>query len=117
MAKRLLVIVAVMAFAGLVLTPVFSTAQAQNWQWDQMQAQKLASAKTGTFKGEVVSCDPKANSCKFKGAKGNEKTGSMMYASYNGGFNAAKELQAGDKVIGKWAEVDGKGYVTMVVKP
>jgi hypothetical protein len=78
-------------------------------------AKGLAEGRSGNFKGVVVSCNADDQSCVVKTKNGN-KTGYMTYASYNGGFNAAKELQAGDNIEGQWQEYRGKIYATIVVK-
>jgi hypothetical protein len=89
---------------------------AQMAQYDAMVAGKIAKGQSGNFKnGVVVSCDAAKNTCTIKGPK-QTKTASMVYAQYNGGFNAAKELQAGDKVSGQWQTVQGQVYITLIVK-
>jgi hypothetical protein len=89
---------------------------AQMGQYDAMVAGAIAKGQSGNFKGgEVVSCDAAKNTCTIKGPK-QTKTASMTYAQYNGAFNAAKELQPGDKVSGQWQTVKGQLYITLIVK-
>ena len=77
-------------------------------------AKAIAQGKSGNFKGEVVKTDPTAMTMTVKLAKG-EKTGDTRYASYNGAFNAAKDLKPGDKIAGHWTEVKGKIFITYIV--
>lgn len=78
-------------------------------------AQAIAQGKSGNFKGEVVKTDPAAMTMTVKLAKG-EKTADTRYASYNGAFNAARDLKPGDKIAGLWSEVKGKIFITYIVK-
>lgn len=78
-------------------------------------AQAIAQGKSGNFKGEVVKTDPAGMTITVKMAKG-QKTGDTKYASFNGAFNAAKDLKPGDKIAGQWTEVKGKIYITYIVK-
>lgn len=78
-------------------------------------AEAIAVGKSGNFKGEVVKTDPAAKTITVKLAKG-QKTGDTRYASYNGAFNAAQDLKAGDKIAGKWTEVKGTIFITYIVK-
>jgi hypothetical protein len=77
----------------------------------------IAKSSSGAFKGAVVvSCDTAKNTCVAKTAKEGNQTASMIYAQYNGAFNAAKELKPGDKITGKWQKVEGKYYITFLIK-
>jgi hypothetical protein len=72
---------------------------------------------SGSFKAAVVvNCDAAKNVCVAKTAKEGNQTANMTYAQYNGSFNAAKELKAGDKISGQWTKVKGMYYVTILVK-
>lgn len=107
--KRTVTVAVVLTFTLMMVAPLFAQ------EASSLIAQKIAKGRSGNFKGTVVSCDVKANTCIVKTTNGN-KTGNMNYASYNGSFNAAKELKPGDKVMGHWQEVEGVIYVTMVVE-
>ena len=114
--KTILAMVLMLAFAfGLLLLP---QANAQQMSATEYQLyHKVGSGSSGNFKNAtVVSCDPKKNTCTVTGRKGNTETGNMTYAGYNGSFNAAKELQPGDKISGQWTKVNGTLYATIVVK-
>jgi hypothetical protein len=63
-----------------------------------------------------VSCDPANNACTVKTKKSGTAEGYMTFAGYNGAFNAAKELKAGDKITGQWTKTNDKYYATIVVK-
>ena len=104
------VVVFVIGFA--LVGPVASQTTALQ---SQQIARGLAEGRSGNFKGTVVSCNADDQSCVVK-TKNGDKTGYMTYASYNGGFNAAKELQPGDNIMGQWQEYKGKIYATIVVK-
>lgn len=112
--KTTMAIVLMVAF-GLLLIP---SAFAQSGQeiTRQKQADELARSPGGDFKGEVVSCDPAMDTCTVKLDDGQVKTGSMTYASYQGGFEAAKELQPGDRITGKWQNYKGKTYAVNISK-
>ncbi|MHB8110827.1 MAG: hypothetical protein ACYDHW_12440 [Syntrophorhabdaceae bacterium] len=111
--KKALWVVLVVLFCGLgfIATPFAQTTA----DTDEI-AKAIAQGKSGTFKGEVVKTDPGAMSMTVKLAKGGEKTADTRYASYQGAFNAAKDLKPGDKIAGQWSEVKGKIYITYVVK-
>jgi hypothetical protein len=111
--KTAIVVAMTLAFALVMTGEVFAQAISGNAQQEMSQA--IARGKSGNFKGEVVSCDAAANTCVIKGKNGT-KTGNMQFAQYNGAFNAAKELKAGDKVSGQWQEVKGVIYGTIIVK-
>jgi hypothetical protein len=111
--KTAIVVAMTLAFAFIVTGDVFAQAISGNALQETSQA--IARGKSGNFKGEVVSCDAAANTCVFKTKNGN-KTGNMTFGQYNGGFTAAKELKAGDKVSGQWQEVKGVIYGTVIVK-
>jgi hypothetical protein len=113
--KATIAIVITLVFGLLMAAPVF----AQQSSDPRVQAQvyrEIAKGKSGNFKGEVVSCDAAKNACTIKTTKGKTQTGNMTYAQYNGGFNAAKELQPGTKVSGQWQEVKGVIYATVIVE-
>jgi hypothetical protein len=111
--KTAIVVAMTLAFAVVMAGDVLAQAISGNAQQEMSQA--IARGKSGNFKGEVVSCDAAANTCVVKTKNGN-KTGNMTYAQYNGGFAAAKELKAGDKVSGQWQEVKGVVFPTIIVK-
>jgi hypothetical protein len=105
--------------AAVILSLVFGfmlTATVFAQDMDQV-TEAIAKSTSGAFKGaQVVSCDTAKNSCVAKTAKEGNQTASMIYAQYNGAFNAAKELKPGDKITGKWTKVQGKYYITFLIK-
>jgi hypothetical protein len=110
--KTIITMVLTLAFGLLLMVPVSVQAQDSSDQAAQINA--IATAKSGTFKGEVVSCDAAANTCVVKTKSGN-KTGDMRYAQYNGAFNAAKDLKPGAKISGQWKQIKGgKIFATSV---
>jgi hypothetical protein len=111
MMRKAFLVGLVIVFCGMGL---MATAFAQGADTAQT-AQAIAKGKAGNFKGAVVKTDPAAKNITIKLAKG-EKVGDTTYASYNGAFNAAQDLKPGDKIVGHWAEVKGKIYITYIVK-
>ena len=111
--KTTIALLVALVFVLLLVPQAFAQGLAM---YDKAIANKIAQGSSGNFKGTVVSCDPATNTCVFKGPKGNTATGNMTYAGYNGSFDAAKELQPGDKVTGQWKRVNGTYYATIVVK-
>jgi hypothetical protein len=112
--KTVLAMVLMLVF-GLLLLPQAFAQQMSTTEYQLYH--KVGAGTSGNFKNAtVVSCDAKRNTCTVKGQKGNTETGNMTYAGYNGGFNAAKELQPGDKISGQWTKVDGQLFATIVVK-
>jgi hypothetical protein len=105
--------------AAVILSLVFGfmlTATVFAQDMDQV-TEAIAKSSSGAFKGAVVvSCDTAKNTCVAKTAKEGNQTASMIYAQYNGAFNAAKELKPGDKITGKWQKVEGKYYITFLIK-
>jgi hypothetical protein len=80
-------------------------------------ATAISKGSSGNFKSlEVVKCDAKKNICVIKTAQKGDQPILMTYAQYNGRFNAAKQLKAGDKITGQWTEVEGKYYITFLTK-
>jgi len=110
--KRVFWVGLVVLFFGMGL---IATTFAQRTGDTADQAQAIAQGKSGNFKGEVVKTDPEAMSITVKVAKG-AKTADTRYASYNGAFNAAKDLKPGDKIAGLWTEIKGKIFITYIVK-
>jgi len=110
--KTIITVVLTLAFGLLLMGPV--SVQAQEGTDAQATIKAIAMGKSGTFKGEVVSCDAAKNTCVVKTKAGN-KTGNMTYAQYKGEFKAAQMLKAGDKIRGQWQEVRGVVYATVVV--
>jgi hypothetical protein len=110
--KTLTAVVLAIVF-GLMLTgPVLAQPQDKG---DEL-TKALATSTSGTFKAQVVSCNAAKNTCVAKTAKQGNQTASMLYAQYNGGFNAAKELKAGDQIRGQWTKTGGVYYVTFLMK-
>ncbi len=80
-------------------------------------ATAISKGSSGNFKSlEVVKCDAKTNVCVIKTAQKGDQPVLMTYAQYNGRFNAAKELKAGNKITGQWTELEGKYYITFLTK-
>ena len=76
-------------------------------------AEKKA-VKTMTFKGAVVSMDAKANMLVVKGEKG-DMSFNVAGAKW-GDYKAMDQVNAGDKVVVKSMEKEGKMMATMVGK-
>jgi hypothetical protein len=109
--KTLAMVVLTLVFGLMLAAPVSSALYGDDL------ARALATSTSGVFKSlAVVSCDAAKNTCVAKTAKEGNQTADMTYAQYNGGFNAAKELKAGDKISGQWRKVEGKYYITFMVK-
>ena len=70
--------------------------------------------KAMTFKGAVVSVDAGANMIVVKGDK-KDMSFSVAGAKWEG-YKAMDEVKAGDKVVVKYMEKDGKMAATMVGK-
>ncbi len=101
----------------LVLGLVFVSSVVAQWAANDPYPRKLATSTMGTFKDlSVVSCDAAKNTCVIKTKKEGDQTGNMTYASYNGGFNAAKQLKPGDKISGQWKKIEGAYYITFLIK-
>lgn len=70
--------------------------------------------KAMTFKGAIASVDAKANMIVVKGDK-KEMTFDVAGAKWDG-YKAMDEVKAGDKVLVKYTEKEGKMMATMVGK-
>ncbi len=102
MKKALLIGVLVVVSVALVSTVFAAETKAP------VAAEKKA-PKAMTFKGEVVSMDAATKVLVVKGAKGD--------MTFNvAGAKSTDEVKAGDKVIVKYMEKDGKMVATMVGK-
>ena len=111
--KIVATVVIALAFGLLLTAPVFSAEESGKADL----ARTLATSTSGVFKNlSVVSCDAAKNTCVIKTQKEGNQTANMTYAQYNGGFNAAKELKAGDKISGQWKKLEGQYYITMLIK-
>jgi hypothetical protein len=110
--KTLTAVVLALVFGLMLTAPVFSA------EMDgEAEIKALATKTSGTFKAaQIVSCDAAKNTCVAKTAKEGTQTAKMTYAQYNGSFNAAKELKAGDKISGQWTKVNNVYYPTFVIK-
>ena len=99
---------------GLMLT---GTVFAQGKDSGSELATAISKGSSGNFKSlEVVKCDAAKNVCVIKTAQKGDQPVLMTYAQYNGRFNAAKELKAGNKITGQWVELEGKYYITFLTK-
>jgi hypothetical protein len=111
--KTMMAMVLTLAFSLVLMATVPVQAQDSSDQAALINA--IATAKSGTYKVEVVSCDAAKNTCTVKGKKGNV-TADMRYAQYNGNFNAAKDLKPGAKIKGNWKQIkDGKIFAMTCV--
>jgi hypothetical protein len=98
--KRALLIAVLVAVSVALVSTVFA-------------AEKKA-PKAMTFKGVVASMDAAGKMLVVKGEKG-EKTFNVATAQW-GEFKSMDEVKAGDKVIVKYMEKEGKMVATMVGK-
>jgi hypothetical protein len=112
---KALTAVALAIVFGLMLTaPVF--AQDKDPMAEAFNS-AIARGNSGTYRGvDVVSCNAGNNTCVVNTPKKGQITANFQYGQYNGRFNAAKDLKAGDKISGQFHEVDGKYYATSVIQ-
>jgi len=109
--KKAVVVLAVVM--GLALT---TSVYAQKWIDMQVPSDAIAKGKPFKFTGiEILSVDPKAQIAYVK----NPNTGKVAvvrlgYAKYEGGYNGAADLKAGDKISGEGviAGTSGENWIT-----